>query len=68
MLIKTPEKSILKTSDITDESIYLQRRQLVKSMGFLGAGALLGSAISTKANAGFFDSKDPDIALSLIHI
>ncbi len=62
MLIKIPSKSTLKTSDITDESVYLQRRQLIKSMGFLGAGALLGSTISNKANAGFFDSKDSDTA------
>ncbi|PKI17003.1 protein-methionine-sulfoxide reductase catalytic subunit MsrP [Colwellia sp. 12G3] len=61
MLIKIQPKSALKTSDITDESVYLQRRQLVKSMGFLGASALIGSAIPKTANAGFFDSKDTDI-------
>ncbi len=62
MLIKIPSNSqsepLIKSSEITDESIYLQRRQLVKSMGFLGAVALIGSALSKTANAGFFDSKD----------
>ena len=57
MLIKSQTKHTIKSSDITDESVYLQRRKLIKSMGFLGAGALLSSAISKTANAGFFDSK-----------
>lgn len=62
MLIKSHEKSALKAADITDEAVYLQRRQLIKTMGFLGAGALLGSALSKKANAGFFDSNTSDAA------
>ncbi len=62
MLIKSPVKHPIKSSEITDESVYLQRRQLVKTMGFLGAGALLNSALSTKASAGFFDSKSSDKA------
>jgi sulfoxide reductase catalytic subunit YedY len=56
MLIKFQLNSSIKSSDITDESVYLQRRQLVKSMGFLGAGVLASTAMSKKANAGFFDS------------
>lgn len=56
MLIKNNSISALKTADITDESIYLQRRQLIKTMGFLGAGALLGSTLPKTASAGFFDS------------
>ncbi|MGL1958912.1 MAG: protein-methionine-sulfoxide reductase catalytic subunit MsrP [Colwellia sp.] len=54
MLIQVPNKSSLKESDITEESLYLQRRTLLKQMGFLGAGALLSSAINRQANAGFF--------------
>lgn len=54
MLIKIPQKSSLKDSDVTDESIYHERRKLLKTMGFLGAGALLNSAMSNKASAGFF--------------
>ena len=60
MLIKNHSKSSLKYSDVTDESVYLQRRQLIKTMGFLGASALIGSTVSKTANAGFFDSKDTD--------
>ncbi|PKG85835.1 protein-methionine-sulfoxide reductase catalytic subunit MsrP [Colwellia sp. 75C3] len=64
MLIKTQSNSqsnpAIRSSEITDESVYLQRRQLIKTMGFLGAGALIGSTVSKTANAGFFDSKDND--------
>ncbi|MFT6207278.1 MAG: sulfoxide reductase catalytic subunit YedY, partial [Colwellia sp.] len=45
MLIKSPAKSSLKEHQVTDESVYLQRRQLVKNMGFIGAGTLISSAI-----------------------
>ena len=58
MLIKIQSKSAIKSSEITDESVYLQRRQLIKTMGFLGASALIGSTFSKTAKAGFFDSKD----------
>ncbi|PCH95966.1 MAG: protein-methionine-sulfoxide reductase catalytic subunit MsrP [Gammaproteobacteria bacterium] len=54
MLIKTLKKSHLNDSHITDESIYHERRKILKQMGFLGAGALMSSAISTNAQAGFF--------------
>lgn len=54
MLIKIPQKYHLSDANVTDESIYHERRSLLKKMGFLGAGALLGSALSQKANAGFF--------------
>jgi len=65
MLIKSQSnfesKNKIKSSDITDESVYLQRRQIVKSMGFLGASALLGSTLSKTASAGFFDSKSEEL-------
>ena len=54
MLIRTPKKSYLNDSHVTDESIYHDRRSLLKKMGFLGAGALMSSAISTNATAAFF--------------
>ncbi len=59
MLIKTPKNFSLKDSDVTDESIYRERRSLLKQMGFLGAGALMSSAIAKNASAGFF-SADAD--------
>ncbi|MCW8831959.1 MAG: protein-methionine-sulfoxide reductase catalytic subunit MsrP [Colwellia sp.] len=57
MLIKTPKKYSLKDSAVTNESIYHDRRNVLKQMGFLGAGALLGSSVTNTASAGFF-SKD----------
>jgi sulfoxide reductase catalytic subunit YedY len=39
MLIKKPAD--IKSSEITPEQVYLDRRRLLKSAGFLGAGALL---------------------------
>ncbi len=60
MLIKSPKKSDLKEHQVTDESVYLQRRELIKKMGFVGAGTLISSAIPSVANAtglDFFSSK-----------
>jgi len=54
MLIKTPSKSSINESQVTDESIYFQRRSLLKQMGFIGASGLLTSALTSKAQAGFF--------------
>ncbi|MBU3022733.1 protein-methionine-sulfoxide reductase catalytic subunit MsrP [Aestuariibacter sp. A3R04] len=46
---------ILKDNDVTDESVYRNRRQLIKTLGFIGAGALL----SNKAQAfGWFSDDD----------
>lgn len=59
MLIKTPQRSHLIESDVTDESVYHARRSLLKSMGFLGASALMSAAFSKNANAGFFDDETP---------
>jgi sulfoxide reductase catalytic subunit YedY len=43
MLIRTPKTSEIKENQVTDESIYKNRRQILKSMGFLGASALMVS-------------------------
>lgn len=40
---------VLTENDVTDESIFLNRRKMLKSMGFVGAGSLL--ATSQNANA-----------------
>jgi len=58
MLIKIPQKNHLNDSNVTKESIYLERRSLLKKMGFLGAGALMSSAIPQNAKAGFFSDHD----------
>ncbi|WP_137167193.1 protein-methionine-sulfoxide reductase catalytic subunit MsrP [Salinimonas lutimaris] len=45
----------LTDNDVTDERIYRQRRRIIKSLGFAGAGSLLAG----KASAiGWFDSDD----------
>jgi sulfoxide reductase catalytic subunit YedY len=59
MLIKTPSKSTVKESLVTQESIYLERRSLLKNMCFLGAGALMSSAMTQNAKASFFSDDEP---------
>lgn len=51
MLIKRTNRSDSKECDVTDEKTYLNRREIVKNMGFLGAGTLL----TTTAAASVFD-------------
>jgi len=43
MLIRTPKSSEIKENQVTDEHTYQNRRQILKSMGFLGASALMVS-------------------------
>jgi sulfoxide reductase catalytic subunit YedY len=59
MLIRTPKSSELKESQVTDEKTYLARRSIVKSLGFLGAGALLSS--SSARGYGLFSSEPEPI-------
>ena len=55
MLIKTPRKSDISENQITDEQVYKERRSVLKSLGFIGASALLASP---RANAfGWFDDE-----------
>ena len=51
MLIKTTTHSSCKEHQITDEKVYFERRDMLKKMGFFGAGALLSST----AGASVFD-------------
>ncbi|MEW6981605.1 protein-methionine-sulfoxide reductase catalytic subunit MsrP [Colwelliaceae bacterium 6471] len=57
MLIKTPHKNSLSENDITPENIYHDRRDLLKKMGFIGAGALLSSASANAGALDFFNTK-----------
>ncbi len=57
MLIQIPKSYQLNENVVTDENTYNSRRDVLKQLGFLGAGALLGSAFSNNANAGFFDDE-----------
>ncbi|WP_166423091.1 protein-methionine-sulfoxide reductase catalytic subunit MsrP [Paraglaciecola sp. 20A4] len=55
MLINVPKASAVKESEITDEKVFNQRRDILKSMGFVGASALL---TSQSAQASFFSDDD----------
>ncbi|MDP7592640.1 MAG: protein-methionine-sulfoxide reductase catalytic subunit MsrP [Litorilituus sp.] len=67
MLIKTPQKSFLRESAVTDESLFQERRILLKKMGFLGAGTLLSSAGSNKVSARFFNDDDVKFSTQKLH-
>jgi len=56
MLIKAPKTYELKENAVTDEKIYRDRRSLLKTMGYLGAGSLLST--STQANVFDLFSKE----------
>lgn len=46
MLIKSPKSYSLTDNDVTDERIYIKRRDIIKKLGFLGAGSLLSSSVN----------------------
>ena len=48
MLIQKPKDSDTKPSEITSETIYQNRRGFIRSMGFIGATALLGNSACAK--------------------
>jgi sulfoxide reductase catalytic subunit YedY len=45
MLIKIPRSSDVKASEITDEQVYLNRRDFMRSAGGLGLAAIAGTAL-----------------------
>jgi sulfoxide reductase catalytic subunit YedY len=51
MLIRIPPRHALTETAVTDEQVFLRRRQLLRQMGFIGAGTLL----SQSAGAGLLD-------------
>lgn len=57
MLIRTPKSSEIKENQVTDEHIYHNRRKILKSMGFIGASALMTSP-HAQAIDWFGDSED----------
>ncbi|RHW75364.1 protein-methionine-sulfoxide reductase catalytic subunit MsrP [Colwellia sp. RSH04] len=64
MLFKNFFKSALSESDVTDENIYRQRRELLTKMGYLGAGALV-SGLSPYGHANWFSGdKKPNFVTS----
>jgi len=67
MLINSPKNSALNDSDVTDENIYHGRRSLLKKMGFIGAGTLLGNSIVNQASAGLFGDDEPTFATTALN-
>lgn len=57
MLIKSIQKSDCKEHEVTDESVYVNRRSLLKKMGFIGAGSLLASHAQADVFSLFGDDK-----------
>ena len=57
MLIKTPRPNQATEQQVTDEKVYRDRRNILKTMGFLGASALLTSPSSQAIN---WFSRDKD--------
>lgn len=57
MLIKTFKSSDEKESNVTDETIFNDRRSIIKSLGYVGMGSLLASAQNTHALSLFGDDK-----------
>lgn len=57
MLIKNNTSNTLSENDVTDENTFNNRRQLLKSMGFVGASSLLGVSSNTQA-LGLFGSSE----------
>jgi sulfoxide reductase catalytic subunit YedY len=53
MLFKFRNSNSLTENQVTDEAVYKQRRDILKKLGYFGAGSLL--AASTKVTAGPFD-------------
>ena len=56
MLIKTKKSSQLSEQQVTDESVYHDRRKLLKNLGYLGASSLLTQSTHA-APLDFFSSK-----------
>jgi len=62
MLINTKKKHQLSEQQVTGESVYYGRRELLKKLGYLGAGSLLAQSASTNAGAlDFFSSKETEV-------
>lgn len=53
MLIRVKRTTDCREHQVTEERVFLERRQILKQMGFLGVGALL-SSYSAGADFGFF--------------
>jgi sulfoxide reductase catalytic subunit YedY len=60
MLIKTRKSYQLSEQQVTDESVYHSRRDLLKKLGYLGAGSLLAQSAASQASPIDFFSRKKD--------
>lgn len=62
MLLKSVKPSDCSENEVTPESVYKERRSLLKKLGFIGVGSLVGagSVLSHQASAGVFDLFDEE--------
>lgn len=58
MLIKSIRSSELSENQVTDESVYRNRRQVLKTLGFVGASAALSSSANAQLFGLFGDDKE----------
>ena len=61
MLIKRSKTTDLKEHQVTDEKLYLERRQYLKKMGFLGVGSLLSGTTVANVFDLFGDDSKTDV-------
>jgi sulfoxide reductase catalytic subunit YedY len=54
MLIKSVASGDCKEFEVTDERAYLNRREIIKKMGFVGVGSLLASSAATAGISDLF--------------
>jgi sulfoxide reductase catalytic subunit YedY len=64
MIFNFRKANALTENDVTDESVYKERRAILKTLGYVGAGSLLATARS--ANAGPFDWFNSDEASKFV--
>lgn len=60
MLIKRPRYNHISENEVTDESLFNNRRQLLKSLGFIGASGLLAS--SNAQAISWFSKTDKEVS------
>jgi sulfoxide reductase catalytic subunit YedY len=62
MLIKRAKSSDQHENTVTDESVYKDRRQILKQLGYVGASGLLATAAPAQAGIfGWFKDKQPTV-------
>ncbi|MEM0909708.1 MAG: protein-methionine-sulfoxide reductase catalytic subunit MsrP [Pseudomonadota bacterium] len=54
MQIRIKNHNQLTENSVTDEAVWADRRRILKGLGYVGAGALLGNVATNKANANTF--------------